>query len=87
MFPYPTPPTPRHSTGLPTLYEHGGTTVETIDPKGKWKKFAIDALGSRIRVWEPHPGKGLNPDTVTQVHAPATRHEQLHRHPQARTTN
>ena len=30
--------TPPGNAGF-TSYEYGGTTVKTIDPKGKWKKF------------------------------------------------
>jgi uncharacterized protein RhaS with RHS repeats len=41
-----------------TSYEYGWTTVKTIDPKGKWKKFENDALGNLITVWEPRPGGG-----------------------------
>ena len=47
-----------------TTYEYGGTTVKTIDPKGKWKKFENDALGNLVRVWEPRPGGGPDFETL-----------------------
>jgi len=48
--------TPPGNAGF-TSYEYGGTTVKTIDPKGKWKNFE-NSLGNLIRVWEPLPGGG-----------------------------
>ena len=47
-----------------TTYEYGGTTVKTIDPKGKWKKFENDALGHLVRVREPRPGGGPDFETL-----------------------
>ena len=49
--------TPPGNAGF-TSYEYGGTTVKTIDPKGKWKKFENDALGNRIRVRQSRTGGG-----------------------------
>lgn len=54
--------TPPGNAGF-TSYQYGGTTVRTVDPKGKWKKFE-NALGNLIRVWEPHP-IGPGADYVT----------------------
>jgi RHS repeat-associated protein len=55
--------TPPGNAGF-TSYQYGGTTVRTVDPKGKWKKFENDALGNLITVWEPHP-IGPGADYVT----------------------
>ena len=55
--------TPPGNAGF-TSYEYGGTTVKTIDPKGKWKKFENDALGNLIKVREPRPGGGADYETV-----------------------
>ena len=48
-----------------TSYEYGATTVKTIDPKGKWKKFENDSLGNLVKVTEPFPGAGTGADFVT----------------------
>ena len=48
-----------------TSYEYGGTTVKTIDPKGKGKKFENDSLGNLVKVTEPFPGPGTGADFVT----------------------
>ena len=55
--------TPPGNAGF-TSYEYGGTTVKTIDPKGKWKKFENDALGNLIKVREPRPGGGADYETA-----------------------
>ncbi len=51
--------TPPGNAGF-TSYQYGGTTVKTIDPKGKWKKFENNSLGNLITVWEPRPGGGAD---------------------------
>ena len=55
--------TPPGNAGF-TSYEYGGTTVKTIDPMSKGKKFENDALGNLIRVWEPRPGGGPDYETT-----------------------
>lgn len=59
--------TPPGNAGF-TLYQYGGKSVRTVDPKGKWKKFENDVLGKLNVVTMTRPGKGVGaPTTVTQT--------------------
>ena len=60
---HPSTVTPTGNAGF-TSCEYGGTTVKSIDPKGKWKKFENDALGHLVRVREPRPGGGPDFETL-----------------------
>ena len=38
-------------------YEYVGATVKATDEAGKWKKYAMDALGNVVQVEEPKPAR------------------------------
>ena len=53
-----------HPDGSVTAYVYEGNTVKVTDPAGKWKKYAMDAMGNLVKVTEPDPAGGANVEST-----------------------
>lgn len=48
-----------------TTYSYAGAAVTVTDPSGQWKKLTRDSFGQLVKVEEPSPNAGTEPNHIT----------------------